>query len=128
MAMDEVDFEIKGSVPTAQQAEPWLVEGLAQVVLVIPEGYGTDLNAGRSPNLQVLADGTDANSAVVGENSQRDLRPMKFNLRPHFLPGYLKMRLRNSLSPHLKVPWPSWPRKDWTSTKCGRARCRQSYG
>ena len=59
-------FEIKGSVPTAQQAEPWLVEGLAQVVLVIPEGYGTDLNAGRSPNLQVLADGTDANSAVVG--------------------------------------------------------------
>ncbi len=59
-------FEIKGSVPTAQQAEPWLVEGLAQVVLIIPEGYGTDLNAGRSPRLQVLADGTDANSAVVG--------------------------------------------------------------
>ncbi len=59
-------FEIKGSVPTAEQAEPWLVEGLAQVVLVIPEGYGTDLNAGRSPRLQVLADGTDANSAVVG--------------------------------------------------------------
>ena len=59
-------FEIKGSVPTADQAEPWLVEGLAQVVLVIPEGYGSDLSAGRSPNLQVLADGTDANSAVVG--------------------------------------------------------------
>ncbi len=59
-------FEIKGSVPTAQQAEPWLVEGRAQVVLIIPEGYGTDLNAGRSPRLQVLADGTDANSAVVG--------------------------------------------------------------
>ena len=59
-------FEIKGSVPTAEQAEPWLVEGLAQVVLIIPEGYGTDLNAGRSPRLQVLADGTDANSAVVG--------------------------------------------------------------
>lgn len=59
-------FEIKGSVPTAEQAEPWLVEGLAQVVLVIPEGYGKDLNAGRSPRLQVLADGTDANSAVVG--------------------------------------------------------------
>ncbi len=59
-------FEIKGSVPTAEQAEPWLVEGVAQVVLIIPEGYGTDLNAGRSPRLQVLADGTDANSAVVG--------------------------------------------------------------
>ena len=59
-------FEVKGSVPTADQAEPWLVEGLAQVVLVIPEGYGADLARSRSPNLQVLADGTDANSAVVG--------------------------------------------------------------
>lgn len=59
-------FEIKGSAPTADAAEPWLVEGLAQVVLVIPEGYGADLAAGRSPSLQVLADGTDANSAVVG--------------------------------------------------------------
>lgn len=59
-------FEIKGSVPSAEQAEPWLVEGLAQVVLIIPEGYGADLAAARSPRLQVLADGTDANSAVVG--------------------------------------------------------------
>ncbi len=59
-------FEIRGSLETADQAEPWLVEGLAQVVLVIPEGYGNDLAAHRSPSLQVLADGTDANSAVVG--------------------------------------------------------------
>ena len=59
-------FDIKGSVPTSEEAEPWLVEGLAQVVLVIPEGYGNELAAGRSPRLQVLADGTDANSAVVG--------------------------------------------------------------
>ena len=42
-------FEIKGSVATAEAAEPWLVEGLAQVVLVIPEGYGKDLAAFRSP-------------------------------------------------------------------------------
>jgi ABC-2 type transport system permease protein len=59
-------FEIKGSEATADAAEPWLVEGLAQVVLVIPAGYGADLAAGRPPDLQVLADGSDANSAVVG--------------------------------------------------------------
>jgi ABC-2 type transport system permease protein len=59
-------FEVKGSVATADEAEPWLVEGLAQVVLVIPEGYGKELAAKRPPRLQVLADGTDANSAVVG--------------------------------------------------------------
>ena len=33
---------------------------------MIPEGYGADLSASRPPRLQVLADGTDANSAVVG--------------------------------------------------------------
>ncbi|MEO8360042.1 MAG: ABC transporter permease [Vicinamibacteria bacterium] len=59
-------FEIKGAVPTAEQAEPWLVDGSAQIVLVIPEGYGVDLSAGRAPKVQVLVDGTDANSAVVG--------------------------------------------------------------
>jgi ABC-2 type transport system permease protein len=59
-------FEVKGSEPTAELAEPWLVEGRAQVVLVIPEGYGHDVEGGRAPSLQVLADGTDANSAVVG--------------------------------------------------------------
>jgi ABC-2 type transport system permease protein len=59
-------FEIKGSVPTAEEAEPWLVDGRAQIVLVIPEGYGSELAAERSPRLQVLVDGTDANSAVVG--------------------------------------------------------------
>lgn len=59
-------FEIAGSEPTTETAEPWLVEGRAQVVLVIPEGYGADLAAGRPPEVQVLADGSDANSAVVG--------------------------------------------------------------
>ncbi len=59
-------FEVRGSEPTTATAEPWMVEGRAQVVLVIPEGYGADLAAGRPPDLQVLADGTDANSAVVG--------------------------------------------------------------
>ncbi len=70
-------FQIKGSVPTAEEAEPWLVEGLAQVVLVIPEGYGNDLAASRSPHLQVLADGTDANNPNLNGGT---LRP--FDERP----------------------------------------------
>ena len=59
-------FEIAGSEATAEVAEPWLIDGRAQVVLVIPEGFGVDLEAGRAPDVQVLTDGTDANSAVVG--------------------------------------------------------------
>jgi drug efflux transport system permease protein len=59
-------FEVKGGVDSAFEVEPWLVGGQAQVALVIPLGYGEDVAAGRTPRLQVLADGTDANSAVVG--------------------------------------------------------------
>jgi ABC-2 type transport system permease protein len=59
-------FAIAGQVATAEQAEPWLVDGRAQVALVIPGGYGEDVAARRPPRVQVLADGTDANSAVVG--------------------------------------------------------------
>jgi ABC-2 type transport system permease protein len=59
-------FEIKGGEDTALAVEPWLVAGRAQVALVIPLGYGEDAAAGRTPTVQVLADGTDSNSAVVG--------------------------------------------------------------
>jgi ABC-2 type transport system permease protein len=59
-------FNLVGAVATADQVEPWLVDGRAQVALVIPGGYGEDAAAGRPPHVQVIADGTDANSAVVG--------------------------------------------------------------
>jgi ABC-2 type transport system permease protein len=59
-------FEVKGGVDSAFEVEPWLVGGQAQVALVIPLGYGEDAAAGRTPRVQVLADGTDSNSAVVG--------------------------------------------------------------
>src|ERR1700680_511219 len=62
-------FTLVGAVATPDQVEPWLVDGRAQVALVIPGGYGEDVAAGPAghpPRVQVLADGTDANSAVVG--------------------------------------------------------------
>jgi ABC-2 type transport system permease protein len=59
-------FEIKGSEETVARVEPWLVEGRAQVALVIARGYGAATAAGRTASVQVIADGTDSNSAVVG--------------------------------------------------------------
>ena len=59
-------FEVRGSEATAAAIEPWLVEGRAQIALVIASGYGEAVAAGRAPRVQVIADGTDANSAVVG--------------------------------------------------------------
>jgi ABC-2 type transport system permease protein len=59
-------FERVGSEDAVSRVEPWLVAGRAQLALVVGRRYGADLAAGRPARVQVIADGTDANSAVVG--------------------------------------------------------------
>ncbi len=59
-------FDLVGSVGTVRDIDPWLVEGRAQIALVLAPGYGDDVAAGRAPAVQVIADGSDSNSAVVG--------------------------------------------------------------
>jgi ABC-2 type transport system permease protein len=59
-------FRLAGSVEGVKAVEPWLVTGRAQIVLVIGPGFGRDRAAGRSPRVQVIADGADSNSAVTG--------------------------------------------------------------
>ncbi len=59
-------FRLVGAENETGKVESWLARGVAQVVLVIGEGYGEAAAAGRPPSVQVIADGSDANSAVVG--------------------------------------------------------------
>ena len=59
-------FDLVGVVHGVQEIEPWLLRGRAEIALVVPPGFGEALAAGRSPAVQVLADGTDSSSAVVG--------------------------------------------------------------
>ena len=59
-------FQLMGTEETAAAVEPWLVDGRAQLALVIAPRYGEDLRAGRATAVQVIADGSDSNSAVVG--------------------------------------------------------------
>jgi len=59
-------FRVVGSEQSVTGIDPWLVDGRAQLALVIAERYGADLLANRDPRVQVIADGTDSNSAVVG--------------------------------------------------------------
>lgn len=59
-------FDLVGTEDTVDAVEPWLVEGRAQIALVIAAGYGADVAAGRSPSVQAIADGTDANSSGLG--------------------------------------------------------------
>jgi ABC-2 type transport system permease protein len=59
-------FDLVGAVDTTAQVEPWLVEGSAQIALVIGRGYGEALAAGRTAHVQAIADGSDSNSAGIG--------------------------------------------------------------
>jgi ABC-2 type transport system permease protein len=59
-------FEVVGAEDTAERVDPWLVSGRAQLALVVAPGYGDALLAGKTAPVQMIADGSDANSAVVG--------------------------------------------------------------
>lgn len=59
-------FRIVGAEDSSVAIEPWLIDGRAQIALVIAPGYGEAVSSGRRPRVQVVADGTDSNSAVVG--------------------------------------------------------------
>ncbi len=59
-------FRLAGTEDETGHVEAWLVSGKAQVALVIGAGYGEAVEAGRAPRVQVIADGSDSNSAVVG--------------------------------------------------------------
>jgi ABC-2 type transport system permease protein len=59
-------FRLVQAVGSEAEIEPLLVVGDAQVALVIPPDFGRDVAAGRAPRVQLLVDGSDSTSAVVG--------------------------------------------------------------
>lgn len=59
-------FELAGAEDSVAAIDPWLLRGRAEVALVIGAGYGDALEGGRAPAVQIIADGTDATSAVQG--------------------------------------------------------------
>ncbi len=59
-------FDLVGVEGTQSAIEPWLISGKAEIALVIERGYGADLAGERTARVQIIADGTNSNSAVVG--------------------------------------------------------------
>jgi ABC-2 type transport system permease protein len=59
-------FRLAGVEDSPARVDPWLVRGRADLALVVPAGYADDLGAGRTSRVQLLADGTDSNSAMKG--------------------------------------------------------------
>src|SRR5712692_7730021 len=60
------NFSIVAVVTGASEIDPYLERGRAWMALSIPAGYGDALGAGRPQAVQVVADGSDANSTNIG--------------------------------------------------------------
>jgi ABC-2 type transport system permease protein len=58
-------FDIVDVVTSAHEIDSYLEDGRAWMALAIPAGYGGTLAAGRPQTVQVIADGSDANSTNV---------------------------------------------------------------
>ncbi len=60
-------FTIKGQVANLDAVDGVFDRSQAEVVIVIPPGFQADLDAGRRPQVAILVDGSDPNSARIGE-------------------------------------------------------------
>jgi ABC-2 type transport system permease protein len=58
-------FQLVGTEERARDVDRWLVNGRAQLGLVIGRGFGAALASGRTASLQAIIDGSDAASANV---------------------------------------------------------------
>lgn len=113
-------FQLVGSEDTAAGAAPWLVDGRGQVALVIRRGYGDAVAAGRSPAVQVLADGSDSSAAGIGLGYASLIvaresaalvaarLPQALRARPgasRLVPGSIRLVPRVWYNPDLKSRW-----------------------
>ena len=56
-------FQNRGNVASYAEIEDLFLKGESTVALVIPPAFARDLLAGRAPTVQILVDGSDANTA-----------------------------------------------------------------
>lgn len=59
-------FEVNGSLASYDEVEKVFQSNRDRVVVVIAAGFAQNLASGRAGNVQVLVDGSDANSAALG--------------------------------------------------------------
>jgi ABC-2 type transport system permease protein len=59
-------FRLAGVEDRLDAVDDWLVRGRAQVALVIGANFGREVARGGTPEVEVISDGTDSNSALVG--------------------------------------------------------------
>jgi ABC-2 type transport system permease protein len=59
-------FTLIDVVTSEREVDPYIERGDAWMALAIPSGYGVAIAGGRPATVQIVADGTDSNSANIG--------------------------------------------------------------
>jgi len=59
-------FRFKGSVAGPDGIDRWLDHSLASIAIVLPRRFGSDLEAGQAVQVQVVMDGAESQSAIIG--------------------------------------------------------------
>ncbi len=105
-------FTVEARLDATGEIEEMLVRGRVMGVLTIPPGYARDLSAGRDAEVQLLLDGSDANTATIALNYgdaivARHARDVTLHGRTLTLPFSLENRVwynPNLESRHMIVP------------------------
>jgi ABC-2 type transport system permease protein len=58
-------FTVVAYVDSERRAQEWLDRGEAQMVLILPKGFGAAIQSGRTAEGQLIVDGTDSNTAGI---------------------------------------------------------------
>ena len=64
--LESGSFAASAWLPDARAAQASIERGVSSLALVIPPGYGRSQSAGRVSSLQLLADGSESQSAAIG--------------------------------------------------------------
>jgi len=59
-------FDLVGTEEAIDAIDNWLVDGRADAALVIGADYGSKAASGRTPDVQIIVDGSDSTSATLG--------------------------------------------------------------
>ena len=113
-------FELVGVEERTDAVESWLIAGRAQLALIIGSGYGTALESGRTPRVQVIVDGSDSSATTVALGyagtivSERAAEALTAQLQgllvgveavPHSIGGRIELVPRVWYNPDLLSRW-----------------------
>lgn len=99
-------FRVASSVEDYASARAQLDHGQVHLALVIPSHFARDLEQGRSPKVQVIADGTDANTATIALGYAEAVTNRFSTVRQHAtIELAVDNRVRVWYNPELKSRW-----------------------